>query len=169
MILRAVPSRVVRFSVAAGSVCHVDSEAVDQALCFGWIDGRQSPIDDFSWSIRFTPRRPRSNWSQVNLRKIEKLTAQGLMRSAGIAVFEARDREYEEKPVWEFEAAQLARFQAEPQAWDWFSGQTPSYRKSAIHYVISAKRDETRERRLDQLIADSLAGVRLKQFRRPGT
>lgn len=56
------------------------SEAVDQALCYGWIDGRQSPIDDFSWSIRFTPRRPRSNWSQVNLRKIEKLTAQGLMR-----------------------------------------------------------------------------------------
>ncbi|MFD0040050.1 YdeI/OmpD-associated family protein [Streptomyces anulatus] len=83
-------------------------------------------------------------------------------------MFEARDRECEEKPVWEFEAAQLARFQAEPQAWEWFSGQAPSYRKSAIHYAISAKRAETRERRLDQLIADSLEGVRLKQFRRPG-
>ncbi|MFD7498154.1 YdeI family protein [Streptomyces sp. NPDC059832] len=145
------------------------SEAVDQALCYGWIDGRQSPIDDFSWTIRFTPRRPRSNWSQVNLRKIEELTAQGLMRPAGIAVFEARDRDREEKPFWEFEAAQLARFQAEPRAWEWFSGQAPSYRKSAIHHVISAKRDETRERRLDQLIADSLEGVRLKPFRRPGT
>jgi uncharacterized protein YdeI (YjbR/CyaY-like superfamily) len=145
------------------------SEAVDQALCYGWIDGRQNPIDGFSWTIRFTPRRPRSNWSLVNLRKIEELTAQGLMRSAGITVFEARDRDREEKPVAEFEAAQLARFQAEPRAWEWFSGQAPSYRKQAVHHVNRAKRAETRERRLGQLIADSLEGVRLKPFRRPGT
>lgn len=145
------------------------SEAVDQALCYGWIDGRQSPIDDVSWTIRFTPRRPRSNWSLVNLRKIEELTAQGLMRPVGTAVFEARDRDREEKLVLEFEAPQLARFQAEPRAWEWFSGQAPSYRKQAVHHVTSAQRAETRERRLDQLIADSLEGVRLKPFRRPGT
>ncbi|MCX5524946.1 YdeI/OmpD-associated family protein [Streptomyces bobili] len=145
------------------------SEAVDQALCYGWIDGRQNPIDDFSWTIRFSPRRPRSNWSLVNLRKIEELTAQGLMRPAGITVFEARDRDREENPASEFDAAQLARFQAEPKAWEWFSAQAPSYRKQAIHHVTGAKRPETRERRMDQLIADSLQAVRLKPFRRPGT
>lgn len=143
------------------------SEAVDQALCYGWIDGRQDPIDDFSWTIRFTPRRPRSNWSQVNLRKIEELTAKGLMRPAGIAVFEARDRDREENLFADFDAAQLARFQSEPLAWEWFSVQAPSYRKSAVHHVTSAKRAETREQRMDQLIADSLERVKLKQFRRP--
>jgi hypothetical protein len=91
------------------------------------------------------------------------------MRPAGIALFEARDRDREENPVAEFGAAQLARFQAEPRAWEWFSGQAPSYRKQAVHHVNGAKRPETRERRMDQLIADSLEGVRLKPFRRPGT
>ena len=119
------------------------SEAVDQALCYGWIDGRQSPIDDFPGRSGSPRGRPRSNWSLVNLRKIEELTAQGLMRPAGTAVFEACDRDREEKPVMEFEAAQLARFQAEPRAWEWFSGQAPSYRKQAVHHVTSAKRDET--------------------------
>lgn len=127
-----------------------------------------NPIDDLSWTIRFTPRRPRSNWSLVSLRKIEELTAHRLMRPAGIAVFKARDRDREENPAAEFDAAQLARFQAEPKAWEWFSGQAPSYRKQAIHHVTEAKRPETHERRMDQLIADSLQAVRLKPFRRPG-
>ncbi|MEU3464435.1 YdeI/OmpD-associated family protein [Streptomyces sp. NPDC006733] len=138
-------------------------------MCFGRIDGRQDPIDDFSWAIRFTARRPRSNWSLVNLRKVEELTAQGLMRPAGIAVFQARDRDREESADAQFETAQLARFQAAPQAWPWFSGQAPSYRKLAVHQVNSAQRAATRERRLDQLIADSLQEVRLTPFRRPGT
>lgn len=142
--------RVGMWKKGAGKPTLSWSEAVDQALCYGWIDGRRESDRRLLLVDPFYP-------------------AQGLMRPVGIAVFEARDRDREEKPVWEFDAAQLARFQAEPRAWEWFSGQAPSYRKSAIHYVISAKRDETRERRLDQPIADSLEGVRLKQFRRPGT
>jgi uncharacterized protein YdeI (YjbR/CyaY-like superfamily) len=140
------------------------SEAVEQALCFGWIDGTGRRIDDERYQVRFTPRRKGSVWSAVNVAKVTELTERGLMHPAGLHAFEARrpDRvaiySYEQPEGAELDEDQLARMRAEPAAWEWFSRQASSYRRSAAHWVVSAKQAETRERRLAQLIADSAAG-----------
>jgi uncharacterized protein YdeI (YjbR/CyaY-like superfamily) len=147
------------------------SGSVDEALCFGWIDGVRRRVDDERFTIRFTPRKPRSNWSLVNVRKVGELSAAGRMRPAGLAAFEARRAEdtgvysFERDAPAELDAAGEARFRAEPSAWEWFSGQAPSYRRAALHWVTSAKRPETRERRLTQLIADSARGQRIAAMR----
>jgi uncharacterized protein YdeI (YjbR/CyaY-like superfamily) len=148
------------------------SQAVDQALCFGWIDGRLNRIDDESHMQRFTPRKPNSNWSKVNIAKVAKLAEAGQMRPAGVAAFERRrdDR----SGVYSFERGEDPklppemdeRFRASAEAWEFFQAQPPSYRRTAIHLVMSAKRPETREKRLDTLIEDSAAGLRIKQLRR---
>ena len=146
-------------------------ESVDVALCFGWIDGVRRGIDDESYSIRFTPRQRRSTWSAINLKRAGELIAEGRMTPAGRAAFEARsdDRSaiysYEQRRAAELDADQRARFEAEPDAWAWFQAQAPSYRRTAIHWVVSAKRPETRERRLAALIEDSRAGVKVKPLR----
>lgn len=148
------------------------SEAVDEALCVGWIDGVIRRIDDKSYSHRFTPRKPTSTWSAVNIAKAEKLTAEGRMLPAGLAAFERRTAENSKIYAHEnLEAAVLtaeheARFHADEAAWAFFSEQPESYRRTAIHLVNSAKRPETRERRLRALIEDSAAGRRIKQLRR---
>jgi uncharacterized protein YdeI (YjbR/CyaY-like superfamily) len=139
------------------------SEAVDQALCFGWIDGRLNRIDAERHMQRFTPRRPGSNWSKVNVEKVAKLKEAGLMRPAGIAAFERRsedktgvysyERENEVLPA-EFEQ----RLRAEPAAAEYFDSRPPWYRRTAARWVVSAKRPETRERRLATLIECSAAG-----------
>jgi uncharacterized protein YdeI (YjbR/CyaY-like superfamily) len=140
------------------------SEAVEQALCFGWIDGIGRRIDDERYQVRFTPRRKGSVWSAVNVAKVTELTERGLMHPSGVHAFESRrpDRvatySYEQPEGAELGEEQLARLRAEPAAWEWFSKQASSYRRSAAHWVISAKRPETRERRLAQLITDSAAG-----------
>jgi uncharacterized protein YdeI (YjbR/CyaY-like superfamily) len=162
------------WKAATGKPSLTWSESVDEALCHGWIDGVRRRIDDESFSIRFTPRRKRSTWSLVNVRKVAELTAAGRMRPAGLAAFEARRAD--DTGVYSFERAAdavldeaaEARFRAEPAAWEWFQGQAPSYRKAALHWAVSAKREETRERRLTQLIADSAAGLRIGPMRRPG-
>jgi uncharacterized protein YdeI (YjbR/CyaY-like superfamily) len=149
------------------------SQSVDEALCYGWIDGVRRGLDDESYTIRFTPRKARSKWSLVNVRKVGELTAQGRMRPAGAAAFEARREQdtgvysFERSEPAELDAAAEARFRAEPEAWAWFERQPPSYRRPALHWVVSAKRAETRERRLAQLIADSKAGLRVAPLRRP--
>ena len=152
------------------------SDSVDEALCFGWIDGVRRPIDDVSYAIRFTPRRSRSTWSAVNVRKVGELTRQGRMTPAGIAAFEARSEartgiyshEQAETPV--LEPDQERRFRADKKAWAFFQAQPPSYRKTAVWLVVSAKKPETREKRLAALIADSAAGRRLAQLeRRPAS
>ena len=149
------------------------SQAVDQALCFGWIDGRVNRIDDESHMQRFTPRKPDSNWSNVNIEKVRKLTEAGLMRPAGIAAYERRrdDRSgvysFERNEDPELSPEQEERFRANERAWEFFQDQALSYKRAALHLVISAKRPETRERRLDQLIQDSAAGRRLKQLTSP--
>jgi len=151
------------------------SESVDEALCYGWIDGVRRRVDDERFSIRFTPRQARSKWSLVNVRKVAELTAQGRMRPAGVAAFEARREQdtgvysFESSRAAELDAAAEARFRSEPQAWEWFERQAPSYRRAALHWVTSAKRPETRERRLDLLIVDSKAGLRVGPLRRPGS
>jgi uncharacterized protein YdeI (YjbR/CyaY-like superfamily) len=140
------------------------AEAVEQALCFGWIDSIGRRIDDERYQVRFTPRRQGSVWSAVNIAKIAELTELGLMHPAGVRAYEQRrpDRvatySYEQPDGAELDEEQAARLRAEPAAWEWFSKQASSYRRSAAHWVTSAKRAETRERRLAQLIADSAAG-----------
>jgi uncharacterized protein YdeI (YjbR/CyaY-like superfamily) len=149
------------------------SDAVDQALCFGWIDTLVRRIDDERHMQRFVPRKPGSNWSKINVEKIARLTEAGLMRPAGIAAWEARreDRtgvysfERDEAPV--FDGDQEARFRADAPAWEWFSAQPPGYRRIATHWVLSAKRPETRHKRLATLIEDSHHGLRIKSQRRP--
>jgi uncharacterized protein YdeI (YjbR/CyaY-like superfamily) len=146
------------------------SEAVDQALCFGWIDGRVNKIDDDRYMQRFTPRKPTSNWSKVNVEKMAKLQEAGLVRPAGLAAFEKRTAE--RTGVYSFERqAELppeyeARLRANTAAARYFESRPAWYRRTAIHLVMSAKREETRERRLQQLIDDSANGVDIKQLRR---
>jgi uncharacterized protein YdeI (YjbR/CyaY-like superfamily) len=147
------------------------SEAVDQALCFGWIDGRANSIDEDSYMQRFTPRRPGSNWSKINVEKVARLTEAGLMRPAGLAAFEGRrdDR----TGVYSFERENAAlppgyeeRLRANAAAWEYWEARPPGYRRTAAHWAMSAKREETRERRLNQLIEDCAAGLDIKPLRR---
>ena len=148
-------------------------QSVDQALCFGWIDGVRRRVDDERYSIRFTPRKARSTWSTVNVKRVAELIAQGLMHPAGLAAFERRaDDEtaiyaYEQRTSATFEPAMEERFRQDERAWAWFAAQPPSYRRTATYWVISAKKPETRERRLQQLIADSRAGRTIPPLTRP--
>jgi uncharacterized protein YdeI (YjbR/CyaY-like superfamily) len=138
-------------------------ESVDQALCFGWIDGLRKSIDEGAYMIRFTPRRAGSTWSAVNVRRVEALTAAGLMQPAGLRAVEARTEEksgtysYETRPeaLPEPYAAMLRKNRA---AWKDFGHRSPSYRRGAIGWVISAKTEETRLRRLNVLIDCSAKG-----------
>jgi uncharacterized protein YdeI (YjbR/CyaY-like superfamily) len=147
------------------------SEAVDQALCFGWIDGKVNTVDEDRYTQRFTPRKPTSNWSKINVEKVAKLTEAGLMRPAGVAAFERRSEET--TGVYSYEEAAMGlppeyeeRLRANPAAAEYFDSRPPSYRKTATYLVMSAKREETRLRRLQQLIEDSAAGLDIKQLRR---
>jgi uncharacterized protein YdeI (YjbR/CyaY-like superfamily) len=160
------------YKKASGKPSITWPEAVDQALCFGWIDGVRHGIDGESYANRFTPRRPRSNWSAVNVAKVEKLKAAGLMKPAGLRAYEARTPE--RTGVYSFERSEAAvlpaeferRFQDNAAAWEWFQGRPPGYRRTAIHWVVSAKREETRLRRLQQLIDCSAAGQAVPPLRR---
>lgn len=148
------------------------SEAVDQALCFGWIDGVRRSIDETSYYNRFTPRRPNSNWSAINIKKVEQLTKQGLMHPAGLAAFERRTKEGSETYSYERANAQLSasyekRFRGNKGAWAFWVSQPPGYRRTATLWVVSAKREETRERRLATLIEDSVNGRRIGALARP--
>ena len=150
------------------------SEAVDQALCFGWIDGRLNRIDDERHKQRFTPRSPGSNWSNVNIEKVAKLNEAGLMRPAGLRAFEARRED--RSGVYSFEQRAAARFpegyeerlRANAAAWEFWQKAPPSYRRTATFWVASAKREETRERRMAQLIECSAAGERVPPLTPPG-
>ncbi len=146
-------------------------EARDQALCFGWIDGVRRSLDNVSYTVRFTPRKPRSIWSNVNIARVEALRKAGQMTPAGETAFASRDEKRSGIYAFEnrsktFEPVQLKQFQSNKRAWDFFQSQAPWYRRTATYYVISAKKQETRQKRLAQLIADSAAGLRIKQLRR---
>ena len=147
-------------------------ESVDEALCVGWIDGIRRRVDDDRYTIRFTPRRRHSIWSLVNIRRVAVLTADGRMQPPGLRAFEARRDE--RTGVYSFERSEPAalsevderRFRKNRTAWAFFQAQPPGYRRTAMHWVTSAKRAETRETRLAALIADSAAGRRIAQLRR---
>jgi uncharacterized protein YdeI (YjbR/CyaY-like superfamily) len=148
-------------------------ESVDEALCFGWIDGVRRSLGEDAYTIRFTPRQARSTWSAVNVRRARELIEEGRMTPAGLAAFEARgdDRtaiySYEQRRAATLGADQEQRFRAATEAWEWFQARPPSYRRAAIHWVTSAKRPETRERRLQTLIEDSAAGRPIGPLTRP--
>ncbi|HXA19212.1 MAG TPA: YdeI/OmpD-associated family protein [Thermoanaerobaculia bacterium] len=141
-------------------------ESVDQALCFGWIDGVRRRIDDVSYSIRFTPRKQISNWSAINIARVAELTRLGLMRPAGLRAFEQRREDKSaiysyENAVRTLDPADQKTFRANRKAWQFFNAQAPSYRRVCIYWVTSAKREETRARRLATLINDSANGERV--------
>jgi uncharacterized protein YdeI (YjbR/CyaY-like superfamily) len=146
-------------------------QAVDAALCFGWIDGIARGIDDKSYMQRFTPRTKRSTWSAANIARIGELKALGLMHPAGLAAFEQRDPErtnlysFEQKSIV-FDGPEEKAFRADSGAWAFFQEQPPGYRRQATWWVKSAKKDETRQKRLATLIQDSSAGRRIKPLAR---
>jgi uncharacterized protein YdeI (YjbR/CyaY-like superfamily) len=149
-------------------------QIVEEALCYGWIDGIRRSVPDDGWVIRLTPRRKGSNWSAINVAKVAELRAAGRMRPAGEAAFAARRRDrtgvysFEQQRQAAFSPDQERSFRANAPAWEWFSAQSPSYRRTATFWVVSAKREETRARRLAQLIEDSAAGRDLRAIaRRP--
>jgi uncharacterized protein YdeI (YjbR/CyaY-like superfamily) len=155
------------YKKASGRPSVTWSEAVDEALCVGWIDGVVQRLDESSHVQRFTPRRKGSNWSAVNVAKVATLTAEGRMRPAGIRAFEARVAA--KTGVYSYARAvesltddELDRFRADPAAWEDWEARPPSYRKAALHWVTSARQAATRERRLAALIEDSRAGRPIK-------
>ena len=142
-------------------------QSVEQALRFGWIDGIRRSLGEESYTIRFTPRKPSSNWSKVNVATVERLKAEGSMAPAGLRAYEARRED--RTGIYSFERRQAAelppdferRFQASRKAWEWFSSRPPGYRRTATHWVVSAKRDDTRRRRLETLIDCSAEGRKI--------
>src|SRR5215218_1988433 len=138
-------------------------QSVDEALCVGWIDGVRKRLDEHSYVIRFTPRKPGSIWSAVNIRRMGELQAEGRVLPAGAAAFERRRDDksaiysYERRHAAELPPEYEARFRQDAVAWEFFQRQPPWYRRTATHWVISAKKEETREKRISTLIADSAA------------
>ena len=171
----SAPALVVGFhKKSTGRPSMTWTESVREALCFGWIDGIRRSLGDDSYTIRFTPRRPTSVWSDRNVGHIEELIREGRMTPAGLAAYEARKPErtgvysFERLHAARLEPEQEERFRGAGKAWNFFQAQPPSYRQRAIFWVVSAKRPETQARRLDQLIDDSAAGQRLARLTSPG-
>jgi uncharacterized protein YdeI (YjbR/CyaY-like superfamily) len=141
-------------------------QSVDEALCFGWIDGVRKSRDAESYTIRFTPRKPKSIWSGVNIKKIEELTQKGLMQPAGIAAYAKREESRSKIYSFENEEMQLSPgyedlFKANQAAWDFFQSQAPWYKKLWYHRVMSAKQEKTQLSRLEKLIQASEQGQRI--------
>jgi len=144
-------------------------QALDEALCLGWIDGVRHAVDARSFSVRFTPRRPRSAWSAVNVRRFRELQAAGRVRPAGLRAFEARvssQYSFESRPRG-LAPAQLRSFRANPRAWRFFEAQPPWYRRTCGFWVMSAKRPETRARRFAVLLSCSQRGQGIPGLKRP--
>jgi uncharacterized protein YdeI (YjbR/CyaY-like superfamily) len=156
----------------SGMPCMTWSESVDEALCFGWIDGVRARIDEHSYRIRFSRRRPGSVWSAINIGKVKRLEADGRMTPAGLEAFARRNEEklriysYEQAKRAEFAPAQLAEFKRRRKAWQFLEAQPPSYRQLAAWFVVSAKRPQTRQARLAKVIDASARGQRIRDGKR---
>ena len=161
------PELVVRcFKAAAASRGMTYPQALEEALCYGWIDGVRRSLDAVSFTVRFSPRKPRSIWSQINIRKVEELLAQGRMAAPGLRTFDKRDSARSgiysfERAAMTLDPALLARFRKQPEAWRFFQAEPPGYRKTSTYWVMSARRDSTRERRFQILLACSARGRRI--------
>ena len=152
------------YKVGSGKPSITWSQSVDQALCFGWIDGVRKSIDGDSYTIRFTPRKSSSIWSAVNIAKIKELTKNGLMHPSGLAAF--NKRQDSKSGIYSFEKAEISfspafekLFKANKKAWKYFQDLAPSYRKTSMNWVMSAKQPATQLKRINQLIADSESGT----------
>lgn len=157
------------YKVGSGKQSMTWSESVDEALCFGWIDGIRKSIDEESYSIRFTPRKPKSIWSAINIKKIEELSKQGLMHPAGLAAFSRREENKSRIYSYEKEIATLSDdflkiFKSNSKAWKYFQSLAPSYKNHAIHWVMTAKQETTKIKRLQELITDSEAERKIKRL-----
>jgi uncharacterized protein YdeI (YjbR/CyaY-like superfamily) len=159
LLLRCYKTRAARRGVTY-------AQALDEALCYGWIDGVRRGVDDVSFSVRFTPRRPRSTWSRVNVAHVQRLTREGRMAKPGLEAFKAREEARTglysfERAAMKLPPAYLKRLRADPAAWAHFQREAPWYRRTCTYFVMSAKREETRLRRLGLLIAYSRQGKRI--------
>jgi len=166
---KAVELLVGFYKVGSGKQSMTWSESVDEALCFGWIDGIRKSIDEESYSIRFTPRKPKSIWSAINIKKIEELSKQGLMHPAGLAAFSRREENKSRIYSYEKEIATLSDdflkiFKLNSKAWKYFQSLAPSYKNHAIHWVMTAKQETTKIKRLQELIRDSEAERKIKRL-----
>lgn len=155
------------YKVATGKPSITWSQSVDEALCFGWIDGIRRSVDEESYCIRFTPRKPKSNWSAVNINKVEELKKLGLMKQEGLIAFSFRREEKSktysyENPVVEFDKSYENKFKANKKAWRYFQGMSPSYKKTTTRWVMNAKQESTRLKRLNELILDCATGKKIK-------
>lgn len=147
------------YKVGSGKPSMNWSESVDQALCFGWIDGIRRTIDEKSYCIRFTPRNPNSIWSGINIKNVTALKKQGLMHEAGLAVFKKKKEHKTKVYTFENEAMKLSKeftkqLKADKEIWNYFQSLAPSYRKLSINWVMSAKQKQTQERRFGLLMKD---------------
>jgi uncharacterized protein YdeI (YjbR/CyaY-like superfamily) len=152
------------YKLGSGKSSMIWSQSVDEALCYGWIDGVRKAVDKESYQIRFTPRKASSIWSAVNIKKVEDLIQQGLMQPAGLASFEKRTESKSKIYTYETEAMLLSvefemQFKANKSAWNYFKTLAPSYKKSSTNWVMSAKQEATQLKRLLALIADSEAST----------
>jgi uncharacterized protein YdeI (YjbR/CyaY-like superfamily) len=157
------------YKVGSGKPSMTWSESVDQALCFGWIDGVRKAIDKESYCIRFTPRKPNSIWSAVNIKKVEELTKAGLMMPNGQKAFELRTENKSKVYAHETEPIPLApnyeqQFKTNKSAWDFFNLQTASYKKLVIHWIMTAKQEKTQLSRLEKTITVSEQGQRMDRI-----
>jgi uncharacterized protein YdeI (YjbR/CyaY-like superfamily) len=157
------------YKKASGKPSVTWSESVDQAICFGWIDGIRKTVDEDSYKNRFTPRKKGSTWSKVNIDKANDLIARGLMEPAGLKAFQ--ERKYDKSAIYSYEqenptlkAEQEQQFRANAKAWAFFQAQPGSYQKAVQWWVVSAKQEATRVKRLAKLIEESANGRRLAQF-----
>ena len=148
-------------------------ESVDEALCFGWIDGVRRSVDGERYTIRFSPRRPRSIWSNKNVARMKQLIAARKVKPAGLAAYEARSKDrsgvysFEQRKALALSPAQQRELAANRAAAAFFAAQPPWYQRACVHWIVSAKREETRASRLATLIADSAAGRTIKPLTRP--
>jgi uncharacterized protein YdeI (YjbR/CyaY-like superfamily) len=157
------------YKVNSGKPSMTWSQAVDEAICFGWIDGVRKSINEESYSIRFTPRKPGSIWSAINIQKVENLSKQGLMHPPGMAAFEKRMEH--KSAIYSYEKAPqnlsddfLKKFTSNKKAWNYFQSMAPSYQRTAIHWVMNAKQEVTKLKRLSELINDSEAERKIKSL-----
>jgi uncharacterized protein YdeI (YjbR/CyaY-like superfamily) len=149
-------------------------EAVDAALCFGCIDGIRKSIDEISYTIRLTPRKPQSTWSAINVKKVEELMKLGLMHPAGTHAFQSRAKErsgiysYEQRQNAELDPAYENKLRTSKKAYDYFRAQPPWYQRTSVFWIMSARKEETRLKRLTTLIQRSREGRSIKPLARPG-
>ena len=157
-----VPELLVGFHKKDTGKASIDwPQSVDEALCFGWIDGVRRSLGETSYTIRFTPRRPGSIWSSINIRRVAVLKGEGRMQPAGLAAFARRTKDrsvvyaYEQRALAKLTPAEIRTFKAQPEAWKYFDALAPSYRHKALYWITSARKPETRKSRLERVIAMS--------------